>query len=124
MPLRMILDSGVAREEDTVLIGARELDPPEDEFLAASGVHRGAEGVSGALEGTDCTYVAIDLDVAEPSELSVFMPEPGGLSLTELERLLRGIGGRTNIAGAGLTGLTFEPSNVEPLDRLTAALGM
>jgi arginase len=124
MPLRMILDSGAVRDEDTVLVGARELDPPEEEFLAASGVHRGVEGVSKALEGTGCTYVAIDLDVAEPSELSVFMPEPGGLSLAELDRLLRDLAGRTEILGAGLTGLSFEPSNVEPLGRLTAALGM
>jgi arginase len=124
MPLRMILDSDAVRDEDTVLIGARELDPPEEEFLATSAVHRGAEAVSKALEGTGSTYVAVDLDVAEPSELSVFMPEPGGLSLAELERLLRDLAGRTDILGAGLTGLSFEPSNVEPLGRLTAALGM
>jgi arginase len=124
MPLRMILDSGAVRDEDTVLVGARELDPPEEEFLAGSGVHRGAEAIPEALEGTGCTYVAIDLDVAEPSELSVFMPEPGGLTLAELERLLRDLARSTSVLGAGLTGLTFEPSNVEPLSRLTAALGL
>jgi arginase len=120
----MILDSGAVRDEDTVLVGARELDPPEEEFLAGSGVHRGAEAIPKALEGTGCTYVAIDLDVAEPSELSVFMPEPGGLTLAELERLLRDLARSTSVLGAGLTGLTFEPSNVEPLSRLTAALGL
>ena len=124
MPLRMLLDSGAVQEEDTVLVGARDLDPPEAEFLAQSGVHRGAEAIPEALAGTGCTYVALDADVLEPSELSIFMPEPGGPSLAELERLLRDVAARTNVLGAGLSGLSFEPSNVEPLTRLTAALGL
>src|SRR6266571_5008424 len=124
MPLRMLLGSGAVREEDTVLIGARELDPPEEEFLSRSRVCRGLDGVEEALEETGYAYVALDADVAEPSELSVFMPEPAGMSLTELERILRDIAGRTNVLGVGLTGLTFEPSNVEPLRRLTAAFGL
>src|SRR5207248_2187719 len=36
MPLRMLLDSGAVRIEDTALIGARNLDPPEREFIAGS----------------------------------------------------------------------------------------
>ena len=68
--------------------------------------------------------VAVDADVLEPTELSVFMPEPGGPTLAELERILRDVAGRTNVLGAGLTGLTFEPSNVQPLSRVTAALGL
>ncbi len=124
MPLRMLLDSGTVRQEDTVLIGARELDPPEEEFLAGSRVGRGAAGLEQALEGTGCTYVAVDADVVEPTELSVLMPEPGGLSLAELAAALRDVAARTNVLGAGFTGLTFEPSNVEPLGRLAAALGL
>ncbi len=124
MPLRMLLDSGAVLERDTVLVGARQLDPPEEEFLAGSDVRRGAGGIAQALEGTGCTYVAIDVDVLEPSELSVFMPETDGLSLAELEGMLRDVAARTNVLGAGLTGLSFEPSNIEPLGRLTAALGL
>ena len=52
------------------------------------------------------------------------MPEAGGLSLGELEGILRDAADRTNVLGAGFTGLSFEPSNVEPLGRLTAALGL
>jgi arginase family enzyme len=124
MPLRMLLDSGAVDEEDTVLVGARELDPPEEEFLAQSRVHRGEEGIPKALEGTDCSYVALDADVLEPAELSIFMPEPGGPSLQELERLLKEVAARTNVLGVGLTGLSFEPANVEPLSRLAGALGL
>jgi arginase len=122
MPLRMLLDSGALAPEDVALVGARNLDPPEEEFIAESGIHVGAKGIAAAVEGARCTYVAFDADVVEPSELSVFMPEPGGLLISELERLLVEIRGRTNVLGAGLTGLSFEPSNVEPLARLVAAL--
>jgi arginase len=124
MPLRMLIDSGAVEAHDVALVGARNLDPPEEEFIATAGIHTGTDGITQALSGSSCTYVAFDADVAEPSELSVFMPEPDGLSLGELERLLVEIRGRTSVLGAGLTGLSFEPSNVEPLANLTAALGL
>jgi arginase family enzyme len=124
MPLRMILDSGAVDAEDTALVGARNLDPPEEEFIATSGIHLEPEGIAKALDGAKSAYVAFDADVVEPSELSVFMPEPGGPSLAELERLLLEIHARTNVLGVGLTGLSFEPSNVEPLAKVTAALGL
>jgi arginase family enzyme len=124
MPLRMLLDSGAVHEEDTVLVGARELDPPEEEFLVQSRVHRGEQEIPEALDGTDCTYVALDADVLEPSELAIFMPEPGGPSLQQVERLLQEVAARTNVLGAGFSGLSFEPSNVEPLTRLAVALGL
>jgi arginase len=123
MPLRMLLDSGAVEPGDVALVGARNLDPPEEEFIAESGLHAGADAIDRALEGAECTYVAFDADVVEPSELAVFMPEPGGLVLDELERRLAGIRERTNLLGAGLTGLSFEPSNVPGLARLTGALG-
>jgi arginase len=124
MPLRMLLDSGAIDAKDVALVGARNLDPPEEEFIAASGLHLGEDGIEGALEGTTSTYVALDVDVLEPSEMFVFMPEPGGLSRQDVERILSGVAGRTQVLGAGFTGLTFEPSNVEPLARFAAALGL
>jgi arginase len=122
MPLRMLLDSGAVRPEDVAIVGARNLDPPEEEYIAAQCLHLGEEGITRALEGSGCAYVAIDLDVLEPSEASVFMPEPGGLSLDETERLLRAVEARTKVLGAGITGATFEPANVGAISRLTAAL--
>jgi arginase family enzyme len=124
MPLRMLLDSGAVAADDVALVGARNLDPPEEEFIATSGIHVGSEGIEQALAGVGCTYVALDADVAEPSDLSVFMPEPDGLTLGQLEALLLEIRGRTSVLGAGLTGLSFEPSNVAPLTKLTVALGL
>jgi arginase len=122
MPLRMILDSGAVAPDDVALIGARALDPPEEEYIARSGLHAGDGAVAKALEDAACVYVAVDVDVLEPSEMAVFMPEPGGLSLDEVEAILRDVDERAGVLGAGFTGLSFEPSNVEPLTRLAGAL--
>ena len=120
MPLRMLIDSGAVAAGDVALVGARNLDPPEVEFIAAAGIHDDPQAV---LDRVDCVYVALDCDVFEPSELSVFMPEPGGPSLADLERQLGAIRESGTIVGAGLTGLAPDPANVEKLERLTAALG-
>jgi arginase len=122
MPLRMILDSGAVAPADVALVGARSLDPAEEEFIAQSGLHTGGDAVAQALDGVACVYVAVDVDVLEPSELAVFMPEPDGLSLDQVEGILREIDDRASVLGAGFTGLSFEPTNVEPLTRLAAAL--
>jgi arginase len=120
MPLRMLLDGGVIDPQDVALIGARSLDPPEVEFIAAAGIQDSAEAV---LERVDCVYVALDCDVFEPGELAVFMPEPGGPTVAEVEKLLCGLRDRGVVVGAGLTGLAPDPANVEKLERLCTALG-
>jgi arginase family enzyme len=124
MPLRMLLDSGAVDAADVALVGARNLDPPEEEFIAESGLHLGDEGIPRALEGTSSAYVALDVDVLEPTEMSVFMPEPDGLSRHEVERLLNRVGAETKVLGAGFTGLSFEPANVEPLTAFAEAVGL
>jgi arginase family enzyme len=124
MPLRMLIDSGAVETQDVALVGARNLDPPEEEFIQASGLHLGEEGIVRALEGVDCAYVALDVDVLEPSEMAVFMPEPDGLSRPEVERLLRSVEARAQVLGAGFTGLSFETANIEPLTAFAAALGL
>jgi len=124
MPLRMLIDSGAVEVADVALVGARNLDPPEEEFIRASGLHVGEQGIAQALDGAGCTYVAVDCDVLEPSELSVFMPEPGGPSLEDVGRILRGVAAQAKVLGAGFSGLSFEPSNVEPLTGLAAALSL
>jgi arginase family enzyme len=121
MPLRMVIDSGAVEATDVALIGARNLDPPEVEFIAQAGIHDSADAV---LDNVDCVYVAVDVDVFEPSELSVFMPEPDGPTLADVERQLAHIRDRGTVVGAGLTGLAPDPENVQKLQRLTAALGL
>ena len=120
MPLRMVIDSGAVKAQDVALVCARNLDPPEVEFIAQAGVHDTPDAV---LDRVDCVYVALDCDVFEPSELSVFMPEPEGPTLAQVERMLGGIRASGSVVGAGLTGLAPDPENVHKLERLTAALG-
>jgi arginase family enzyme len=124
MPLRMILDSGAVDPQDTILLGARSLDPPEREFIASIGLRTEAAELEQALEGTEGAYVALDVDSLEPAEIHPFMPEADGLSLDEVEDLLRRIREHTSVLGAGFSGLAAEPANVEPLSRLSRALGL
>jgi arginase len=121
MPLRMLIDAGAVQAQDVALVGARNLDPPEVEFIERAGIH---DDPGAVLDRVDCVYVALDCDVLEPSELAVFMPEPGGPTLSQLERMLGGIRASGSVVGAGLTGLAPEPENTLRLERLTAALGV
>ena len=120
MPLRMIIDRGAVDARDVAVVGARNLDPPEVEFIAAAGIH---DDPGGVLDRVDQVYVALDCDVFEPSELRSFMPEPGGPTIVEVERAFRGIRERATVVGAGLTGLAPERGSIEKLERLTTALG-
>ena len=124
MPLRMLLDSGAVDAENVALVGARNLDPPEREFIHDSGIHTGKHAVDRALSGVDGVYVAIDFDGLDEAEVSAWMPEPGGISVAEAEELLRGIARNSTLVGAGLTGLVPDPRNLEPAVRLCAALGL
>jgi arginase len=123
-PLRTLIDSGAIQAADVALVGARSLDPPEEQFIRSQGVHIGEEGIARALDETTWTYVAVDVDVLDPAELAVFMPEPDGLTLDVVERILGGIARSTKVLGAGLTAASFEPGNVGPLSRLARALGL
>ena len=118
----MLLDDGAIEAANVALVGVRNLDPPEAEFIEASDLHTGEGAVDRALARTDAVYVALDGDSVEPGELAVFMPEPGGLGLADLEALLYSIAARSRVAGAGLSGLVADAANEPKLARLCAAL--
>ena len=121
MPLRMIIEQGIVQAEDVVLRGARNLDPPEVEFIASHGI---GDDPAPVLERADAVYVAIDLDVLEPGEMAVFMPEPGGPSLVDVEQRLSRVRESGKLAGAGFTGLAPDPANAPKLHLLTVSLGL
>ncbi len=125
MPLRMLLDDGAVRVDDAILLGTRNLDPPEEAYIAACGLATALEQLPRVLAGADAVYVALDADVLEPGAgTAMFMPEPGGLSLVETEAILGQIAALAPIAGVGFTGLTAAPENTATLTRLAHALGL
>jgi len=123
-PLRMLLDSGATEAQDVVLVGARNLDPPEEEFIAMNGIALGGEAVGRALAGTTGTYVAVDFDALADDEVAPFMPEPGGLSVADAEEVLVSVRDGNPVLGAGLTAMLPDERNLAPAARLTAALGL
>jgi arginase len=124
MPLRMILDAGSVEPNHVALVGARNLDPPEEKFIAEAGIATGDRAVERALGEVDCVYVALDCDVFDPGEVPSFMPEPGGLRVDDVEALFGWLEHHAGVVGAGLTGLAPEAASVEPLGRLCRALGL
>jgi arginase len=114
MPLRMLIDAGDVEARDVALVGARNLDPPEADFIQRAGIRRELGDLP------DLVYVALDCDVFAPGSLDVFMPEAGGPSPADLEPVLAAI--RAPV-GLGLTGLVPSKRNEAILPRLAHALG-
>ena len=120
MPLRMAIDEGSVGTGDVALVGARDLDPPEQDYIAAHGID---DDLERALDGAAGAYVALDVDVLAPGLVSCFMPAPGGPSIEDVESTLRAVAARAPVVGMGLTGLR---ADAEPatLTRFTAAAGL
>jgi arginase family enzyme len=116
----MLLDRGTVDAGDVVLWGARNLDAPEEEFIAANAIGGDPEALLGRA---DAVYVALDCDVIDPGELAVFMPEPVGPMLDEVEQLMTEVRESGKLVGVGFTGLAPDPANVAKVERLAKALG-
>jgi arginase len=121
MPLRMILDAGTVAADDVALVGARNLDPGEADFIAETGID---ESLDRALDGVDTVYLALDLDVLDPAEADVFMPEPSGPGVAEVEEILRRTAQLRPVAGVGVTGFRLDERNIPVITRLLAAAGL
>lgn len=121
MPLRMLLDDGVVPAQRVALVGARNLDPPEVGFMAEAGID---DSLDRALSAADAVYVALDVDVLDPSEAAVFVPEPDGPSVEDVETILRDVVSRAPLAGIGVTGHLNDERNVAVVGRLLAAAGL
>ena len=115
MPLRMLIDAGDVDARDVALLGARNLDPPEADFIQRAGIRRELGDLP------EHVYVALDCDVLAPGSVDVFMPEPGGPTPASLEPVLASIPAP---AGAGLSGLVWSERNEAILPRLVQALGL
>ena len=104
--------------ENAMLIGARDLDPPEEDLLKRTGVamagisdirQKDSSGSFGSkldiLSGrVDGLHVHIDLDILDPSVAHAsHLAPPGGLMLDEFEAALEQISSRFTILAGSLT---------------------
>ena len=103
-----------------VLAGTRSVDPGEDEFLDAHGIHPipAAELSPATLldaiaaTGATSVYLHIDVDVLDPGEIDgLGYPVPFGISATTLTELIRGVKDRFALAGASIA--QFAPASPE-----------
>lgn len=128
MVLRAITGEGVpdlaARTplalERLLLLGARDVDAPEQEFLDGSPIRMLSvddltpdtlvEAV--AASGASRVYVHVDLDVLDPADIAgTDWAEPFGLPAAHLVDLIGAVRARFELAGAGITG--FAPASSE-----------
>jgi arginase len=122
-PLRKLIDSGAVGVEDVALLGARNLDPPEEDFIVSNGIGLGAAAVPQALADTEGVYVAVDFDALDSEEVLPFMPEPDGLAVAEVEGLLRSVREESPVLGAGFTAMLPDEANLPAVSRFSTALG-
>jgi arginase len=108
------------KPSDVILVGTRELDPPEDAYLAESKIPLleaadvTAKKLLAAVSATGATrvYVHIDLDVLDPAEFEgLDSPVPFGLSAAKLVELIRAVKAKYDVVGAGIT--EFAPTSPE-----------
>jgi arginase len=103
--------------EHALLVGARDIDPTEQDRFAASPLrHADAQTLDDALEElsreVDAVYVHLDLDVIDPSVARAnALSVEGGFDAGELEQALTAISNRFEIAAAAMT--AYDPS-VDP----------
>ena len=119
MPLRMAIDAGPVEPRDVALVGARSLDPPELEFMAANGID---DDVDRAVAGADAVYVAFDVDVLAPGGVRCVH---AGAGRADRRRGVRRSSRRSPRPACPLVGLGFSgtvpDSDAAALERLAAA---
>ncbi len=99
-------------------------------ILADEIYERGAEDIAEQINSmtSNNVYLTIDLDVLDPSEMpSVGTPEPGGVSFSNLLKIIKIIGKRKSISGIDIVELNpipyFEAPNFLAAKLAYLALG-
>jgi arginase len=124
MPFRIILDAGNVAVEDAALLGARNLDQPEQQYIDRVGLVVASGQLAEVLDGVSGAYVAFDADVLDPAQIDCFMPEPDGVRLDDALELVRSVAATVPLVGLGLTGLVASDANPERIDRIMRAAGL
>lgn len=99
-------------EDQVLLAGARDLDPPEVSYLAGAAIRRcEAAGVDPAALPSGPLYVHLDADVIDPAEIpGLRFPAPGGPSREVVATALRALLGTGRVVAVGLA-CTWRPGH-------------
>jgi arginase len=127
MALAMVVGEGWSALRDglatvpadrVALVGARDLDPSEESFLARTRIRR--DDLSLPVESV---YLHIDLDVLDPSEgRANAWAAPGGLSVAELERAVDEVSKRYDVRAASITAYDPKVDRRGRIARIAASL--
>ncbi|HEY7659494.1 MAG TPA: agmatinase [Actinomycetota bacterium] len=115
-PMRRLIEEGWVAGNNFVQVGLRGYwpDRPTFEWMRERGLRwhtiveieeRGAEAViadaiAEALDGPECIYLSVDIDVVDPGMApGTGTPEPGGMSSRELVRAVRQVVQRVDLVG-------------------------
>ncbi|GGC08510.1 arginase family protein [Cellulomonas carbonis] len=141
MPLRALLGDGhpglvpdrPLRGDHTMLLGVRELDPAERDFLAAGDVAvvppAGADALVAAvldrIPAGAPVHVHLDLDVLDPEVFpAVAVPTPGGLDVPTLAAVATTLRAHADVVGFTVTEYVPEvPHDPAPLVEVLHAFG-
>lgn len=133
MPLRILtgyrpeliadaLDIRPVAEDRVLLVDARDLDPPEADYLATAAIRRCQVDELTADHVPDGpVYLHVDFDVIDPGELpALLFPAPGGPPLDAVSAAISRVIATGRVAAVGL-GCTWHPGH-GAADRLRAPL--
>jgi arginase len=106
------------------LVGLRDRDPGEEEYIVSSGVEvldagTTADQLARRIEGAGFrrVYVHLDLDVLDPRDFDeVIYPVPEGVRFDRLLEMLHALTERMTVVGSSL--LEFVPGTAPQLDKL------
>jgi arginase len=94
-------------EERIVLVDARDLDPPEEEYLASAAIQRSnVDRLTADRVPPGPVYLHVDLDVVDPEDLpGLLFPAPGGPALDAVAAAISRVvaTGRVAAVGVGCT---------------------
>jgi arginase len=91
-------------ERQVILVGARDLDPPEVSYLAGAQIRRSeVGGLDAAGLPSGPLYVHLDLDVIDPAQLpGLRLPVPGGPNPAQVTGALNSLLGTGRVAAIGI----------------------
>ncbi|HEY7629604.1 MAG TPA: arginase family protein, partial [Thermoleophilaceae bacterium] len=126
-----VWDTGLADPIDparVVLVGVRDLDPPERELLEKSPV----TVIGASLETLVFTqnaldrapiFVHLDLDVIDPEDFAATqVPAPGGLAADKVYDLLEAVAGECEVIGFEVTAFDAPEDELERQDAASVAV--